>query len=132
MTYRIPNAVHAELLNWSRWCWTGPWPHPMPPSQCGSIEAGYRAPPAWNPQDPPEPPTIRPNERNARVVQAVWDALAGAPRLVLKAEYPGRGTSGRTDGRHAAAVALGLTVAAYETALALAVNRVEAAFAVRV
>ena len=131
MSYRVPNLMHAELMNWSRWCWSGPWPHPLPPTQCGSVENGYRAPPAWNPEDPPEPPTIRPNDRNARVVQATWEKLEETVKQVLKAEYPGRATSGRSMGRHVAAAALRLTVTEYELALSAGVHQVEAAFAVR-
>ena len=125
---RIPNAVHQELINWSRWCWRGPWPHPLPPEHCGSLESQYRPPPDWNPDDPPIPPRIRPNERNARIVQAVYDSLEMDARLVLKAEYPGWIESGRTDGRSVAAVRLGMSLWTYELLLQSAVNRVEVAF----
>ena len=143
---RIPDAVHEELLNWSRWCWLGEWPHPLPATHCGSLEAGYRAPPDWNPDDPPQPPAIRPNQRHAEIVQRVWESLTPPPvfdehgrricidqageqaKLVLKAEYPGRGTSGRIEGKAVAAVRLNLPVWLYDERLMQAVRKVEAAF----
>jgi hypothetical protein len=128
---RIPDAVHEELLNWSRWCWLGAWPHPLPPTHCGSLESQYRAPPDWNPDDAPEAPYIRPNERNARRVQEVYNLLPGPQRQVLKAEYPGRSTSGRTEGKATAAARLGMPEWAYDRHLQAAINRVEEAFAVR-
>jgi hypothetical protein len=51
--------------------------------------------------------------------------------MVLKAEYPGRVTSGRDEGRQAAANKIGVTLGQYEVALEWAAFRVEAAFAVR-
>ncbi len=36
--------IDAELRNWARWCWSGPWPHPLPPGHCASIEHRYVAP----------------------------------------------------------------------------------------
>ena len=36
--------LDAELRNWARWCWSGAWPHPLPPSHCASIEHRYLAP----------------------------------------------------------------------------------------
>lgn len=125
---RIPDAVHEELLNWSRWCWLGEWPHPLPATQCGSLEAAYRAPPDWNPDDPPQPPAIRPNERHARLVQGVWEHMDPRARLVIKAEYPGRGTSGRIEGKAVAAAHLNMPVWLYDEMLMKGVRQVEAAF----
>lgn len=128
---RIPDKIHEELLNWSRWCWLGEWPHPLPATKCGSLESGYRAPPDWNPDDPPLPPRIRPNERHAKRVQAVYQGFLDEGKaegaLVLKAEYPCRAERGtRTQAAHR----IGLTVQQYENWLQVAVNRVEAEFAV--
>jgi hypothetical protein len=131
-TWQVPDAVHEELVNWTRWCWSGEWPHPLPATQCGSLESQYRAPPDWNPDDMPEAPHIRPNDRHARKVQVVYDDLAGPERAVLKAEYPGRHTSGRNHGKHVAARRMGLTVDSYDLLLQSAVRRVEEAFEVRV
>lgn len=125
---RIPDKIHEELLNWSRWCHLGAWPHPLPRTQCGSLEGDYTAP-SWEALDmeeAPPPPRIRPNERNARRVQAAWESLEGFPRLALKSEYPGHD---HTD-RAARAERLRLTIQQYENHLQIAVNRVEAAFAV--
>jgi len=123
---RIPDKIHEELLNWSRWCNLGAWPHPLPRTQCGSLEGDYRAP-VWEELDmeeAPPPPRIRPNERNARRVQAAWESLEGFPRLTLKSEYP---SNDHTD-RAARAARLRLTVQQYENNLQIAVNRVEAEF----
>ncbi|MDM0024093.1 hypothetical protein [Variovorax saccharolyticus] len=123
--YRVPNAIHDELLNWARWCNLGAWPHPLPRTQCGSLEGDYR-PPAWealDDEEPPPPKPIRPNERHARRVQEAWESLEGFPRLVLKSEYPG--FEGRRGDR---AERLRLTIQQYENHLQIAVNRVESAF----
>ena len=40
----IADWIDAELRNWARWCWSGAWPHPLPPSHCASIEHRYQAP----------------------------------------------------------------------------------------
>lgn len=131
MSYvKISDAVHQELLNWARWCWQGEWPHPLPPTHCGSLESGYRAPPYWNPDDAneaPPPPVIEPNARNARIVQAVYDRLAERERRVLKAEYPCRRDY---RGKQDAAGVLGISISQYDDSLAYAVRRVEEAFAV--
>ncbi len=130
---RIPDTAHAELLNWSRWCWLGAWPHPLPATHCGSGESAYRAPPEYDDEvsGAPEPLRIRPNERNAKIVQTIWERLPQEARLVVKAEYPGRVTSGRDEGRQAAANNIGVSLGQYEAALEWAAFRVEAAFAIR-
>lgn len=125
---RIPDKIHEELLNWSRWCNLGAWPHPLPRTQCGSLEGDYR-PPVWEAdgeEEAPPPARIRPNERHARRVQGAWESLEGLPRLALKAEYPSRLPEDNRQGR---ADRMGITVQQYENHLQLAVNRVEAAFA---
>jgi hypothetical protein len=132
--WRIPDAVHYELLNWSRWCWIGEWPHPLPATHCGSLESQYRAPAEWGEDaqnEAPRVPTIRPNERQARLVQSVYDRLEERPRLVLRAEYPARHASGRTESKAVAAARLGMPVWAYDDSLMMAVRRVEDALAVR-
>lgn len=120
--YRVPNALHALLINWARWCHLGAWPHPLPPTQCGSLEGNYTVP-AWEALDSEEAvqqKPIRPNERDARKIQSAWEALEGFPRLALKAEYPAK-VCGRTE----AAGKLGLTIQQYENHLRIAVLHVE-------
>lgn len=127
---RIPDRIHEELLNWSRWCNLGAWPHPLPRTQCGSLEGDYRAP-AWEALDmeeAPPPPRIRPNERNARRVQEAWEVLGELDRIALKEEYPARRDG---ENRQDRADRMKLTIQQYENCLQSAVNRVEAAFAVR-
>ena len=40
----IADWIDAELRNWARSCWSGAWPHPLPPDHCASIEHLYQAP----------------------------------------------------------------------------------------
>ena len=129
LTLPIPDHIHEELMNWTRWCWLGEWPHPMPPNHCGSLESQYRAPPEWD-MDLAEMPQsyIRPNERNARKVQAVYEVLPEPEKSVLKAEYPGRHTSGRSKGKSVAATRIGLSVAGYDESLQTAVAKVAKVF----
>lgn len=131
MRYDVPDFAHVELVNWSRASWMGAWPHPLPRTQCGSAEGDFSS--EWHllgePDDEPKP--IPPNRRNAETVQAVWLAMpiGSLPRLVLKAEYPGRDNSGRREGgRDLAARRMEISLAQYEEALRYAVSRVEAAF----
>jgi hypothetical protein len=106
--YQVPNEVHHELLNWSRWCWTGAWPHPGMVPILEDDEAPRLAPP---------------HEASARVVQAAWDGMHVEARLVLRAEYPGR--SG--EGRAVDAARLGMSLQRYEDVLAWAARRIEEA-----
>jgi hypothetical protein len=72
----------------------------------------------------PEPPRIKPNERNAKLVHASWQALPLKPRLVLKAEYPER-----HDSRLQAAKSLKMQIYEYEYHLGRAVESVQAGVA---
>jgi len=123
--YQVPDRIHAELLNWSAWCWLGPWPHPLPPTKCGSAEGDYRAPPEYDMEvaGAPEPPRIRPNALHAERVQAVWVKLPERPKLALKAEYPERNNS-RTKAAHK----LNMGMNEYEYHLRYAVGKVAAEF----
>ena len=108
----------------------GAWPHPLPPTKCGSLESEYRAPPAWDGDDIDErrQPYIGPNVRHARIVQAVYEELPDAQRLVLKAEYPARRTSGRSEGKAAVAQRMNIPVWAYDRHLQAAIDKVGEAF----
>lgn len=129
----VPDRVHEELLNWSRWCWAGEWPHPLPKTRCGSAEGDFHA--EWHLEmEPPPPPLIKPNAKRAQQVQALWESwpAASPARQVLKAEYPGRDNSGRREfGRDVAARRLMLTLSQYESALTWAARQVGDALAVR-
>jgi hypothetical protein len=123
----VPGHIHEELLNWARWAWIGPLPHPLPPVRCGSAERYYRIPAGSVLEDsePPEPKPAPPNERNARRVQAVWEGLPDYPRLALKAEYlvrPALG-SARDKARY-----LRISAHQYESYLAVAVGKVAQEF----
>ena len=120
---RFPEWLHHELLNWSRWCWLGPWPHPLPPSQCGSVERDYTRFRADGSADDARP--IPPNESRALIVDGVWRDLPPAPRQVLRAEYPQYHDSGRAEfGRVGAARRMRMCLREYEDALCIAAGRV--------
>ena len=126
----VSDYAHGKCINWSRWCWQGEYPHPLPSTKCGSAESDFHA--KWHLEmAPDEPPRIRPDARYAMIVQALWESwpVASPARQVLKAEYPGRDNSGRREGgREVAARRLHMTLRNYETALAWASGKVEEAF----
>lgn len=106
--FQVPDHVHTELVNWSRWCWTGAWPHPgMTPI----------------PDDDDAPRLAPPHAPSALVVQAAWGAMHTEARLVLRAEYPGRSGQGRAED----ARRLGMGLDRYDALLAYATGRVEEA-----
>lgn len=125
----LPPAVHAEFENWSRACWSGSWPHPLPFNRAMSAEGRF-VPEAGDVFDPPEPRPPKPNFERAEVVQRVFnDRLSHRERLVVIAEYPQRIRSGRRDsGIERAARSLGLTARLYEDSLRRAARLVEIAF----
>lgn len=126
----ITDWVHAECQNWALWshqCDT--LPHPLPPTRCGSLEAGYQSPAMWAEDDARRTPYAKPNERHAKIVQGVWERLPYWPRRCLKAEYVESLASRQVQGRDAAARRLGITLGVYEQGLGEAVKKVEEAFA---
>jgi hypothetical protein len=124
----IPDNIHHELLNWARWCHSGALPHPLPPTHCGSLEAGYRSPPQWAGDDSRRVPMIRPNENNARIVQGVWEHLPPRERDVLREEYPAALEPRAVIGRDAAARRLGVPLSWYLIWLQNGVREVGKAF----
>lgn len=126
----VSDFSHHELVNWSNWCWLGEYPHPLPKTRCGSAEGDFHA--EWHLEaEPDEPPRIKPNTRNAQIVQDLWESwpTASPARQVLKAEYPARHTSGRVEGgRDVAARRLNMSLREYEMALSWASKKVEEAF----
>lgn len=133
----LPPAVHAEFENWSRACWSGSWPHPLPVDRAMSAEGRY-TPEAGDVFDPPEPRPPKPNFERAEIVQMVFkERLTHRERLVVIAEYTQRHASGRAmrpgdrsehDGISRAARSRGLSVRLYTEALRCAGRQVEMAF----
>ncbi len=120
--------IHFELQNWSRWCWLGAWPHPLPKQQCVSLEGNYRRFGDDSTTESVDDKPIPVCEENARRVQAVYDTLPHVAQQVLRAEYPQRRESGRAEhGVAAAARWLGMRASEYEAALSAAIYRVEQA-----
>ena len=121
---RIPDAAHHELMNWARYCWEGPFPHPLPPTHCYSFEHNYLAPSDLGSNDAPEP-RIMANSTNALRVQRVFVLLPVVQRLVLRAEYPQRHSSGRAEfGIVGASRRLHISSSEYEYALHAAASKV--------
>jgi len=86
----IADWIDAELRNWARWCWSGAWPHPLPPSHCASIEHRYMAPSDLGAEVDAEEvarriPIVR---ERAEIVHRVYlDRLTKRERLVLVVRY---------------------------------------------
>lgn len=128
---RYPDWLHHELINWSRWCWLGAYPHPLPSSHCASIEYRYIAPSVFA-KDDDIPFHAVVHEHHARRVQAVYERLPKIERLVLCAEYPKRYESGRYEhGQIGAARRLHISLAEYEAALFSGAEKVWDVFEVR-
>lgn len=121
-----PEWVHHELENWSRWCWQGKFPHPLPSQTCASFEKNYRR--HGEEEEQLEDRPIPANADRAKIVQTVWDSLSPRQQQVLRAEYPQRHTSGRLHSMARAAKNLGMSADAYEAALCRAANSVKLAF----
>lgn len=85
-----PDWVIHELNNWSRWCWRGAYPHPIPPRQCASLEGGYSRFGEDTDSEAIDKKPIPCNEINAKIVQGVYETLPYLPQQVLRAEYPQR------------------------------------------
>lgn len=117
----ISEQVHRDLLNWARWSWSGPWPHPLPKGRAASAE-GHWIPPSdlSHGEEPPPPPPIN-RDRAVKVQEAYDNSLGHAEKAVLKTEYVLRGKYMRADrmgiyffDRQRAARATGLPVHVYE------------------
>lgn len=83
----IADWIDAELRNWARWCWSGAWPHPIPPDHCASIEHRWIDPSDLY-KEAPEPRPIPPNRQRAERVDRVYmDLLSDRERLAVKTRY---------------------------------------------
>lgn len=86
----IPDWIDAELRNWSAWCNSGAWPHPLPPDHCASIEHRYQAPSDIGAEVDAEEaarriPIVR---ERAEIVHRVYlDRLTERERRVLVVRY---------------------------------------------
>lgn len=82
----IADWIDAELRNWARWCWSGAWPHPIPPDHAASAEGKYIAPSDLGEPDEPRPP--KPNHERAELVHRVFmDRLTQTERWALIHRY---------------------------------------------
>lgn len=115
----LPDWLHHELLNWGRYCWRGPYPHPLPPQQCASLEGNYSRYGENTDEEAIDSKPIPVNLTNAKIVQGVYEILPWLQQQVLRAEYPQRHEQKRV-------VQVGREE--YAAALAAAVYRVMLAF----
>lgn len=122
----IPNWVHFELCNWSRWCWLGISPGPNIPTHCASPEWQYERIREEGEIESVDSKPIPVNEVHAQIVQGVYEALPTMQAQVLRAEYPQR----RSSVQKRLIVQMGKP--AYESALNVALFRVMVAFEGRV
>jgi hypothetical protein len=81
--------IEAELRNWSAWCRSGPWPHPIPPSHAASAEGKYISPSDLGDEDDDAPPPpIKPVAKRAEIVHLVYrERLSERERWVLVWRY---------------------------------------------
>lgn len=73
------------MWNWSRWCWLGAWPHPLPTQVCASAERHYQPPASDD-----DKPATRVNTERALVVDGVYKSLPLVEQRILQSEYPRR------------------------------------------
>lgn len=98
----IADWIDHELRNWARWCWSGAWPHPLPPSHCASIEHRYMAPSDLGAEVDAEEvarriPIVR---ERAEVVHRVYrEQLTDRERRVLVVRYVHRTPADRVPHR---------------------------------
>ncbi len=117
-----PEWVHQELMNWSRWCWMGAYPHPLPDQRCGSVEREYTKYRTENTTD--EAQQIRPNESRALIVQKAWLSMHDTAKKVIVAEYPQRAKhQGKAPWR-----SIGISRTEYDKALMSAAGKIIDAF----
>ncbi len=82
----IADWLEHELLNWARWCRSGPLPHPIPPDHCASIEHRWIDPSDLYKEVEPRP--IAPNRQRAEIVHRVFmDRLTQTERWSLIHRY---------------------------------------------
>lgn len=120
-----PEWLESDLKNWVRWCWLGKLPHPLPKTQCASLEGNYihERHAEERVEDEYRPPLIILDR--AMLVQDVYDHLPPDPQLVMRAEYPQRHNSGRAEyGQVGAARRLKISLQQYEGYLSVAIYRV--------
>lgn len=86
----IPDWVDQELRNWARWCWSGAYPHPLPPCQCASIEGNYSRFGEDTDAEAIDGKPVPVNPTNAKIVQCAYENLPYLQQQVLRAEYPQR------------------------------------------
>lgn len=116
--------LEHELRNWSRWCNSGPFPHPRLP---GSFLESWLIPDTLAGANDDRPPPI--HEENAKKVQTVFDSAIPIERKVMQSEWLSPWQYGRfSGGISAAARKLEISVASYETVLRSVKRRVERVF----
>jgi hypothetical protein len=117
--------IEHEMRNWSRWCNSGPFPHPRLP---GSFLESWLIPDTLGSEHDDRPPPV--HEENAKKVQTVYDASGNTEKKLMKAEWLAPWEYGRIEGGvPAAARKVGVSQASYEAILRGVKRRVERVFA---
>lgn len=87
----IADWIDAELRNWAAWCWSGSWPHPIPPDHAESLEGSFVRDSALDGEEEQAEQVRRPpapNRRHAEIVHQVYMThLTDRERWVLVYKY---------------------------------------------
>lgn len=87
----IPKWLDDELRNWARWCWSGSWPHPIPPDHAASAEGKFVGKSIYGAeieQDERADKPLKPNAEHAEKVHEVYrNQLGRDEQRVLVHEY---------------------------------------------
>jgi len=75
--------LNHEIRNWVRWCYSGPYPGPLPPTHCTSLEGGYVSEAYWGSEPDDRPPPIF--VEHALIVQRVFDSLSTSTSMTPSA-----------------------------------------------
>lgn len=117
--------IEHEMRNWSRWCNSGPSPHPRLP---GSFLGSWLIPDTLAGSSDDRAPLV--HEENARKVQSVFDSAIHIERKVMQSEWLSPWQYDRLSGGiPAAARRLEISVASYETVVRSVKRRVQGVFA---
>lgn len=126
----VDPRVEDELWNWSRWCWQGEWPHPLPPTSCGSGERNFPSGIDRESDEPPPRPPILVHRDRALKIHGIYKRLHLVEQRVMQFEYPRRHELGdltRPQRYAKAADKIGIPVALYRDILAKVKSRVREA-----
>jgi hypothetical protein len=124
----ISGWVDDELHNWSRWCWSGAWPHPMPAGRAESAEGRYVPESVYGAEVEQDEAARRPPPANARRAEIVQRCYATRLTTVERRSLVVTYVKPFPSSQQARARRAGVTVDVYETALMSAARKVSETF----